>query len=126
MQKPHLSFGQGFTLIELLIVVSIMGILAAVILVNTTFNANRAKEQTGRSTMRSVLTHMVLCISGNSTNTDYVVNANICNNTLMTNAKWPVLGSSCTSFTSVAGTNVFVGVCGGKTITCNAVLGSCI
>ena len=60
MQKPHLSFGQGFTLIELLIVVSIMGILAAVILVNTTFNANRAKEQTGRSTMRSVLTHMVL------------------------------------------------------------------
>ncbi len=117
---------KGFTLIELLIVMSVIGILATSVIVSTGLNVNKSRQASGRTTMRSVLTNMILCLSGNSSNTAYVANTDMCSDPLITNSKWPILSPACTSFSAGAGTNIFIGVCGGVTITCNANLGSCI
>lgn len=117
---------KGFTLIELLIVIAIIGILATVVLVNSSSAQNKAKEQSGRQTMRSALTQMILCKNGGGSNTDYQASQLLCDDTSASDANWPELPGACTSFVATAGTNVFTGVCGGVTITCDAGQGSCI
>lgn len=126
MKKNHSSRKKGFTLIELLIVIAVIGILAGVILVGANSSRAKAQEQTGRSTMRSTLTYMMLCYGDSfATNTGYVAGNDLCDDALVTDALWPAMPSGCTGFASVVGSNVFSGTCGGVLIICDAALGSC-
>lgn len=115
---------KGFTLIELLIVIAIIGILASVILVSTSSAQNKAKNASARSSLRSALTYMVLCVNGGSTVKAYAASGDVCTDNTVTDAKWPSMGTNCSAAPSVAGT-VVSATCGGTAISCDASTGSC-
>jgi prepilin-type N-terminal cleavage/methylation domain-containing protein len=123
--KNMKNMKKGFTLIELLIVIAIIGILAGVILVSTSSARTKAQEQAGRSTMRSALTYMVLCVGGGGTVGNYSSNTAICSDANITDARWPAQPAGCSGSFSVS-SNKLSGNCGGVSINCDAALGSCI
>ena len=123
--ESSIDMKKGFTLIELLIVIAIIGILAGVILVSTSGARIKAQEQAARSTMRSALTYMVMCVGGGANVTAYSAGGNICSDPLASDAKWPAQPAGCTTaFASSA--NKLTATCGTVAISCDAALGSCI
>ena len=60
--KFRCSFGeQGFTLIELLIVIAVIGILAGVVMVNSSGGVEKAKKASAITTASSILPELVTC-----------------------------------------------------------------
>lgn len=67
MKMNKNKFQKGFTLIELIVVIAIIGILAAVLLVNFTSTRNRAKNATIRLEMSQIRTAVESFFFRNST-----------------------------------------------------------
>ncbi|MDD5464247.1 MAG: type II secretion system protein [Candidatus Moranbacteria bacterium] len=114
---------KAFTLIELLIVIAIIGILAGAILVSMSTAQDKARLGGGKTTMKSALTYVILCISASKPLLGYSSGGNICSEASVTDAKWPAEPNGCSSFAAAG--NLFTGTCGGVNIICNASTGSC-
>jgi prepilin-type N-terminal cleavage/methylation domain-containing protein len=91
---------KGFTLVELLVVIAVIGILSAVVVLNTQSAKDKAYLANAKTTLGSVRSTAVLCFDGSeqlrtSATTGTAVNTTVCspNGTLDSvvepNAKWP-------------------------------------
>ena len=69
---------KAFTLIELLIIVAIMGILLSVVLVTLNTARNRAKDNSFKTTAKSVQTGLVSCCLNSATALGNTVGGSIC------------------------------------------------
>lgn len=61
MIKSKISKQKGFTLIELLVVIAIIGLLAAIVLVNTKSTNMKARDVKRIADLRQISTAMALC-----------------------------------------------------------------
>lgn len=57
---------KGFTIIELLIVIAILGVLAAIVLINVTGYINKGKDAAAKGDLGTLLTNAITFYNGNS------------------------------------------------------------
>jgi prepilin-type N-terminal cleavage/methylation domain-containing protein len=83
----------GFTLIELLVIVAIIALLASAILVGISRSKEKARINSAKISIRSVLPAIIACKNNGGTVNDPGNNNDICStNVGLTGAKWQQLG----------------------------------
>jgi type II secretory pathway pseudopilin PulG len=96
----------GFTIIELLIVIAILGVLAAIVLINVTGYINKGKDAAAKGDLGTLLTNAITFYNENSTFDDVGAATNIDYNNAL-----DALESTKMGYT--------------VTVTCNGTSGSC-
>lgn len=90
-QNPIKKKSAGFTLVELLIVISIIGILSGVILVDSGSGVEKSRRASAVTTVTSVLTELATCADdgGEVKTGDITVGGNVCCTTNACTAELP-------------------------------------
>lgn len=86
---------KAFTLIEILVVVAIIGILATVVLVFISSAKDKAKVASVKSSLNSIVSAGAMCRDGGGTIQNGNGGADICNDTGITDAKYPLISKVC-------------------------------
>ena len=87
----HKNKNKGFTLIEILVIVAIIGILITVVLAFLTPAKRKANIASVKTSLSSVAPAGAMCRDGGGTILGGNGGDNICSNTSITNAKYPLI-----------------------------------